>query len=771
MKLTVDQAMRKAAKLAAQGQRGEAERIYREILQAFPANTRALSGLRALGGATSEDPPPHDVQALVGLYNQGRLRELAEGAASLLRRYPNAALLHLLAGVAHAGLRDFEKALASFDSAIERNPAYADAHYNRGIVLQDLKRPDQALKSYDEALRLKPDYAEAHDNRGAALQELGRLDEAVRSHDNALQLRPDYAAAHYNRGNALRELARFDDAIASYDRVLQLDPAHAEALNNRGNALMALRRFDQALADYDKAISLKPDYAEAHHNRGNALQDLNRLDDAVASFDRALQLRPGYAEAHNNRALVLQDLNRLDEALAGYDSALRLQPDFAEAYHNRCTAAARMCAWDARGLAPVVEGTPPFAALSIADDPMRQLELAQACVANAKFPAATGAIAPPNARPAKLRIGYFSADFHGHAVMFLIARLFELHDRNRFEVHAFSYGIDKQDEMRRRVASAVDRFHEVRGLPDGAVAALARKEGVDIAVDLNGHTGGGRLGIFAHRAAPIQINYLGYPGTNGAGFIDYIIADKIVAPPAARAFFSEKVISLPHSYQVNDDQRAIGDKRFERPELGLPANGFVFCCFNNSFKISPTEVDVWMRLLGAIDGSVLWLLKDNKWAEANLRREAEARGADPARLVFAERMPPADHLARHRCADLFLDTFTYNAHTTASDALWTGLPVVTKQGGSFAARVASSLLHAIGMPELVAGTAEAYERLALELAANPDRLAEVRAKLAANRLTTPLFDSEQYRRHIERAYDLAYDRFLDRLAPDHIDVD
>jgi predicted O-linked N-acetylglucosamine transferase (SPINDLY family) len=337
--------------------------------------------------------------------------------------------------------------------------------------------------------------------------------------------------------------------------------------------------------------------------------------------------------------------------------------------------------------------------------------------------------------------------------MYLMARLFELHDKSRFEIHAFSYGADVQDEMRRRLVAGVDAFHDIRAIGEEAAAKLARSHAIDIAVDLKGHTRDSRSGIFAYRAAPVQIAHVGYPGTMGVDFIDYIVADRVTIPAECQAFYSEKVAYLPNCYQPNDDRRAISDRVFSRPELGLPETGFVFCCFNNNYKITSAEFDIWMRLLGKIDGSVLWLLQDNDWVVGNFRQEAQARGISPDRLVFAERMPLADHLARHRHADLFLDTFNYNAHTTASDALWTGLPVVTKLGSSFAARVGGSLLNALDMPELVTLTTEAYEQCALDIATDPARLAAVKAKLDRNRLTTPLFDTERYTRDIEALYE------------------
>jgi predicted O-linked N-acetylglucosamine transferase (SPINDLY family) len=372
----------------------------------------------------------------------------------------------------------------------------------------------------------------------------------------------------------------------------------------------------------------------------------------------------------------------------------------------------------------------------------------------------------------KIRIGYFSADFYDHPVAALMAETFEAHDRSRYEVTAFSFGLDTQDGMRRRMERAFDRFLDVRGKSDQDIALLARSVGIDIAVDLAGYTGGSRTGIFALRAAPIQVNYLGYPGTMGAEYMDYLIGDRTVVPEAQQRHYTEKIVYLPHSYLPHDSSRTISETVFTREELGLPPTGFVFCCFNNSYKITPSTFDSWMRILSQVENSVLWLSQNNPTAASNLRREAARRGVNAERLIFANRMASlTDHLARHRVADLFLDTLPYNAHATAIDALWAGLPVLTCVGEGFAARVAASLLTAIELPELITSTAEQYEELAVQLAANPQRLALIRQKLASNRLKTPLFDTRAFTRHLEAAYARIHERCQANLPPEHIYVE
>ena len=412
----------------------------------------------------------------------------------------------------------------------------------------------------------------------------------------------------------------------------------------------------------------------------------------------------------------------------------------------------------------------PFTLLALNDDALLHKKTSEIYVQSRySLNLALGPI-PKSLENEKIRLGYFSADFHNHATGYLMAELFELHDKTQFELIGFSFGPITNDEMRQRLEKSFDQFIEIGSKSDFEVAQLSRNLNIDIAVDLKGFTQDSRTGIFSYRAAPIQVNYLGYPGTMGTDYIDYIIADKTLIPVEAQSCYSEKVAYLPNSYQVNDRKRVVSDKQYTRQELGLPENGFVFCCFNNNFKILPATFEGWMRILKAVEGSILWLLQDNPWVVDNLKKEAEKQGIAAHRLVFAERMPLSVHLARHRQADLFLDTLPYNAHTTTSDALWTGLPVLTLMGRSFSSRVAASLLNAIGLPELITNTPEEYEALAIELAINPKKLAEIKLKLANNRLTTPLFDTPLFAKNLESAYTKMYKRYQADLEPEHISI-
>lgn len=683
-------------------------------------------------------------------------------------------------GIVLGELGRVDEALASYERAVALKPDYADAYFNRGNALNALKRFDEALASFERAIALKPDHAEACNNRGNAFQSLKRYGEALTSFERAIALKPDHAEAYSNLGIALLNLKRIDEALASFERVIALKPNDPDACNNRGNALKNLNRLDEALASYERAIALKPDHAEAYGNRGNALKYLGRLDEALVSYEYAIALKPDFADAHNNRGNALKNLKRLGEALADYERAIALKPDYEFLPGQIAYLRMQLGDWSSLeqdlkalrdGLAAGEGVTHAFPMLALIDDPSLHRRAAEIFARSKAKPASLLSALPHPAPAARTHIAYLSADFHDHATAYLMAELFEGHDRNRFELTAVSFGPDKSDRMRQRVSAAFDRFIDARAMSDAEVARRCRELGVHIAIDLKGYTQDSRPGILAERCAPIQINYLGYPGTMAAPFIDYIVADRTLITEADLGDYSEKVIWLPDSYQVNDRQRPIADKAFTRAECGLPETGFVYCCFNNNYKITPATFDGWMRILALVPDSVLWLFEDNPWVVANLRREASRRGIAPERLIFAGRMPLPEHLARHRLADLFIDTLPYNAHTTASDALWAGLPVLTCMGRSFAARVAASLLKAVGLPELITTTQEDYENMAVALANDPERLAAIKTRLQDNRLTHPLFDSQRFTRNLERAFERVMERHWAGLEPEHMMID
>ena len=675
--------------------------------------------------------------------------------------------------------KNFDRAQKLLKKVIEIQPNHSKAHNNLGIVFKKLGQLDAAVKIFKKALAIKPDYIEVNYNLGVTLKELGQLEDAVKSYEKAVALKPDYADAHYNLGNTLKELGRLDAAVKSYEKALAVNPDDAEAHNNLGNTLKELGRLDAAVKSYEKAVAVNPDYAEAHNNFGATLRELDQLDAAVKCYEKALALKPDYADAHANRGNVLKDFKRLDEALASYESAIALAPDSDFILGNVLHTKMNLCIWDdlANRLNELTNKINngekvinPFPLLALIDDPEIQRKTAE-IYANEKYPQ-SHVLSKIERYPKhkKIRIGYFSADFRDHPVSHLTAELYETHDRNRFEIHAFSFGSDTKDEMNLRIKAGVDHFHDVRTMSHKAVAMLARSVEIDIAVDLGGYTQNSRTGIFAMSAAPIQISWLGYLGTMGADYYDYLVADQTIIPEKNQKYYSEKIIYLPN-YQVNDSKQSPSATVFTRQDLGLPETGFVFCCFNNTYKITPATFDGWGRILEQVDGSVLLIYADNETARMNLTKEIVLRGIEPSRLIFGERLSKPEYLARYRVADLFLDTLPFNAGTTASDALRMGLPVLTCMGSSFVSREAASVINAINLPELITTTQEQYESLAIELATDPEKLKIIKDKLTDNLSKAPLYDTPLFTQRLESAYRKMYDRYQHGLDPDHIYVE
>jgi protein O-GlcNAc transferase len=725
---------------------------------------------------------PHHAPALHLLGSMALQAGAAERACDLIARSieanPRFAVAHLELANALRLAGQLEAALTSYERAIEIQRDLVAAHFNKAVVLQESQRLEEALRSYERALQLQPGLVLALYNRAVLLAALHRAEEALAAYDRCLTAAPNHVEALSNRGVLLLELDRPEAALASFDRALELAPQLSKALNNRGNALQSLNRFQEAVASFDRAIALEPQFFEALRNRGGALRKLGLAQAALASLDAALQIRPD-AQALLDRAETLVELQRHAEAIDCLTRLLELAPDTDYARGLRLHLQGLSCDWQsydqhARSLVASIEAGRradyPFPFLSVRDVAAAQRACAKAFVAD-KFPASAAPLwRKKRYGHAKIRIGYLSGDFRQHPVSALMARVFELHDRKRFETAAFSLRPAERSSLGERVRDAFDSFVDVSQMSDRAIASLMRDRQIDIAVDLMGFTQGSRTAILAHRPAPVQVNYLGFPGTTGAPYMDYLIADEFVIPAAHRQHYTEKIVWLPECFQANDDRRAVAVGVPSRRQFDLPDFGLVFCCFNNNYKINPACFDVWMRLLRFVPGSVLWLVAEDSPVRDNLRREARSRDVDPHRLIFADRIPYDDHLARLRCADLFLDTVPFNAGTTASDALWAGVPLVTCTGKALAARMAGSLLTAVGLPELVTDSLEAYESLALDLARSPSLLADVRARLAVNRLSSPLFDSERFCRHLESAYVSMWERAERGKAPESFAV-
>jgi predicted O-linked N-acetylglucosamine transferase (SPINDLY family) len=655
----------------------------------------------------------------------------------------NLPALHIL-GLIKASQANYKEAADLLGKAARLNPNDASIQYNLAKALSDSGNDKDALTHHKKAVALAPNNPESWINYGKSSSNLGRYEDALAYYSNALGLKADYAEAALNIGATLKELKRYQEAIEFAEQALTINPNLVEAWVNKGVSLKELKRYEEAITHYDKALSLKPDYAECLFNKGNALNELKRYDEAIAHYDQS------------------QSLN------ANIDWSL------GDLLHTKM----KICLWTglndslqkiSKKIAEKERVITPFSLLALTDDVALQKKSSEIYVQN-KHPSSSvlGKIlrGPKNE---KIRIGYFSPNFNNHAVAILTAELFELHNKDNFEIFAFSFGVDDKSSIRTRLSQAFNQFIVVSEMSDIQIASLSRELHIDIAVDLCGYTADNRTGIFAYRAAPIQVSYIGYLGTMGVDYMDYLIADKTIIPSGSEEFYSEKIAYLP-SYQVNDRKRVVSEKVFARQELGLPEHGFVYCCFNNNYKIMPAVLDGWARILKAVDDSVLFLYADNQWAQSNLQKEIEARGVDGARLVFGRRIAMEDYLARYRACDLFLDTFPYNAGTTASDALWVGLPVLTLAGQSFASRVAASLLNAIELPELITYTQEEYESLAIELAKNPHKLESIKQNLANNRSTTALFDTPLFTKHLEIAYQEMIARYQKELTRDHISI-
>lgn len=662
----------------------------------------------------------------------------------------------------------------------------ADDLVKRGLALHRQGRLAEARPLYDAALARDPGHAEAMHLLGLAFYQQGDFEGALQRIDAAIGRRPDVAKYHSNRGNALKEAGRLEEAIAAYRHAIALDPAFADAPFNLGVALREAGDVPAAAQAFQAALKINPANVDAKQNLATVLHLLGWHEHAVALFREVLAVRPDVSEVHFNLSQTLERAGRYAEAIDEARAALALSPASAEAAAALHFLMRRCCAWEGlEAVASVIDADidaaapgarvaeTPFVTVGRCDDPARNLAVARRWGEDLEkrnpplFPALRRQRRPDG----RLRVGYLSSDMRNHAMGHLMRGLFGRHDRRRVHVAMYSHGRDDGSRYRRDIVEACDAFNDIAGLTHMAAARRIHADGIDILVDLNGWTRGHRLAICAHRPAPVQATYLGYPGTTGCRFIDYAIVDSVVAPPENARFFSEALVTLPHCYQVNDDGQAIAPGPFSRADAGLPDGVVVFCSFVTHYKIEPVMFDVWMRVLHRVPGSVLWLLGGQDAASANLRAEAGRRGVAAERLVFAPKLPKDEHLRRTALADLALDTRIYNGHTTTSDALWAGVPVVALEGRHFASRVSASCLRAVGLPELVTGSLEDYEALAVRLAGRPEELAAVRRGLADHRRTHPLFDTAGFARHLESAFETMWERHARGAPPAPIAVE
>jgi predicted O-linked N-acetylglucosamine transferase (SPINDLY family) len=815
-----------AVRIHQQGDLAGAEKIYLQILNADPGlfGPRYYLGLMRLQQGRNAEAATYLGEALqispdnlgalmnygMALQGAGRSPEALEAFDKALTIESNLPEAHYNRGVALANMHRFEMAVEAYDRALVMRPEMISALINRGVAQSAMGQLDDALVSYDRVLTMQPGNVMALNNRGLALRAMRRLPESIAAYERALSLQPDYIDARYNMAVALLDSQRAAEALVAFESVMGAQPDNAELFNNRGVALWLLKRPAEALASFERTLAIEAHFAEAWGNRGLALRDLARYDEALASFDMLLTLTPRDPAAWNNRGNVLRDMRRLDDAIDSYGKALAIRPDYVDAVSNR----GNLWWTEKREYEPAIadlrrvllldpehpysqgellhlnmfgaDWTDFTAQKSALDDairfgqrvarPFMYQALAespadmQACSriwARDMYPENPGV---PHDRAArknhkKIRIGYSSGEFREQAVQILVAGLYDAHDKDKFELVALDNGASDGTAMRERLEKAFDKWIDISGLSDEDAAARIRAEEIDILVNLNGYFGKTRMGVFARRPAPVQVNYLGFPATLGAPYMDYIVADKVVIPDDEQRFYDEKVAILPGCYLANDDKGRTLGKIPSRAEAGLPDKGFVFCNFNNAYKLTPDTFAGWMRILKQVDGSVLWLLDSQAPFADNIRKEAQSHGVAGERIIFAPNKPPQEHLARTALADLSLDSLPYNAHTTAGDALWAGVPILTRRGSTFVGRVAASLLLNAGLPELVTESQADYEARAIMLASDAEALKALRGKVVAKRDKGELFDTARFTRHMEDAYQQMWQRWLAGDAP------
>ena len=779
-------------------------KYYEQVLQASPANPKVLYLMGVLA------------------HQEGQPEKAAELLQMATRYDANNAHCFFDLGLVLEDLGCLEEAFLAYRRAVNLKPEYFEAANNVGNILYKLNRKDDALTWFQKALTINPDFAVGYLNIGNIAHDRGQLTDAIVSYQRALALNPAMAVCHhhlglvyndqrryreaiacyqqalahapddatiiYSLGNALRGMGEPEQAVSCYREAIKFQPAFPEAYTNLGSALAELGKLDEALICLKKALDLNPDLAETHNNLGNVWRDKGDLKQALGYYLHAVRLKADLAQAHFNIGSVRKELGDVENAIQSFQRAFSLKPDYSTALNQHFFQALEGCLWKElknltfrldnltarelkHGLKP---GETPFVSVARQTDPSINFSIAKswsqyiqktASGLNKSYTFTGTASSHP-----KIRIGYLSNDFRNHPIAHLILSLFGCHNRKKFEILCYSCGPNDGSVYRQRIQAECDRFIDLIDRTDGDAADHIYKDQVDILVDLMGYTRGHRLIISAFRPAPVQVSFLGFPGTTGADFFDYIIADRTVIPEAHKLFYSEKIIYMPHCYQVNDHTQMIDPTLSSAAIHGLPQNGPVFCAFHQSFKIDPIMFRTWMNILRKVPESVLWLLKSNEYAEQNLKNAAEEMGIDSQRLVFAPRLPKAQHLGRHNLADLMLDTRIYNGHTTTSDALWAGLPVISLLGSHFASRVSASILKALGMSELVTHSLEEYEKLAVQLAFDSIERNRLRRKISKNRLTHPLFDTPRYVRNLEKAYSQLWHIHSTGQHPRHIEI-
>lgn len=729
---------------------------------------------------SSQHPPQENIKSILNLYSAGKNQEAFDKVEALKNNYPNNALLFNISGVCLKALGRLDAAIKNFQISLDIKPDYFEVSYNLGLTFQQIGNFDNAIKSFKVAIKYKPDYAEAHANLAHTLKQVGHLEGAISSYRKTISIRPNYAEAYNNLGNILIDIGQINEAKKCFEEAIKIKPNFAEAFNNLGNIMRDYGQLDNAYKSYLSASKIKPNFAEVHNNLGIIYSELGEHLLAIESYSNAIDKKKNFGEAYANLGGAQKRLRRLNEATESYQNAIEINPNIPYILGDLINTKMNLCLWEgyAQDFEKILikinkneKAIRPFPSLALISDPKVQKRIAENFSKSRFHKSIDVSIPKKTNKENKIRVGYFSPDFRSHAVASLISELFEEHDRHKFEIHAFYFGPNTNDDMNLIIKSAVDYYHDVRSLGHKDVALLARKVKLDIAVDLCGYTQDCRPEIFAERAAPTQINYLGYPGTMGVDFMDYIIADKTIIPKKNQEHFSEKIIYMPNSYQVNVSSKDLTEIQFTRQEFGLPQEGFVFCCFNNSYKITPSVFKSWMKILQGVNGSVLWVFESNKNSVKNLKDAAVKHGVSKDRLIFASHMSVEKHLNRIRLADLFLDTLPYNAHTMGSDTLRMGIPLLTCMGETLASRVAASLLFSLNLPEMVTITLEEYVSVAIKLATNQQEILKIKHKLSRNVLSSSLYNTRKFSKDLENAYLQIYENVKKKKKPCHIYVE
>ncbi len=713
-------------------------------------------------------------------YQKREFLECEKICVKILKETPNNFEVINLYAVLLFQKKNYKEAITFFNKAIKINPNRPDLYNNLSIALFQEKKYKEAIISWDNAIKIKPDYAEAFFNKGNVYSIIKDYKNSIKSFEEAIKIKKNYKEAYSNLGNVYVEIKDYKKALEKFDLAIQIKPINPIEYNNIGNIYFELKNFKKALENFHKALNIDRNFALSYYNKAKTYKEINNNEKAIINYEKAILLNKNFSEAYKNLGNVYLDLKILDKSIYNHQKALKINPNISFLEGTILQSKCGICDWEnfsenknllEKNIFSGKKSSNPFSTLLMYDSPRLHKKSSKIFFESEYNRNSFKEILKELPSNKKVHIGYYSSDFHNHATMYLMANLFEMHDKSKFQTHAFSFGQDDNSEIRNRVSKTFDKFLDVRLKTDEQIVDMSRELKIDIAVDLKGFTLNNRFGIFVKRCAPIQISYLGYPGTMASNCIDYLVADRTLIPEENKKFYTEKIIYMPNTYQVNDPTLKVSKKKFERKELGLPDNGIVFCCFNQNYKILPDMFSIWIEIIKKVENSVLWLMSDNPISETNLKKKFIKNNISENRLIFASRMPHREHLSRLKLADIFLDTFPYNAHTTASDALRVGLPVVTLKGQSFASRVASSLLNSLDLNELITNSDNEYKKLAIKIAENLSLLQEIKKKINNNISNKPLFDAKLFTQHLEKAYLIAFQRLKKNKSLDNIEID